>query len=343
MGTPMSKTAEGPLLRRYLAGAHEEVWAELNALGAGVRDKRYLADATAVARETMRRARHNVEEIVRRLDTLGYTFWNGHQGPPGPQPFRMAFGGQMIQYRSMQEAVQDALQIDLSVIPAGMGRHAEAARDRLVQLSGLVQGLQQQQAETAARKAAAAATKGAITDHLQDPVVFAPAAEDDLAVVRKLEQHGMVLPLSLRAWIEAVGDVNLSGAHPALCFWEDDDFPGIYADPLSVFFDHFMFESESWLDAAEAGDDPETMEPVIGWDVHAKARLAVHDEQLDYGYTIELPNAAADAPLDGEPHKTNFVDYLRIAFRWGGFPGWENYGQRPEKELKFLTDGLLPI
>ena len=37
------------------------------------------------------------------------------------------------------------------------------------------------------------------------------------------------------------------------------------------------------------------------------------------------------------------VDYLRIAFRWGGFPGWEGQQKRPEQELKFLTDGLLPI
>jgi hypothetical protein len=336
----MARSAEpGPFLRRYLAGEREEVWAELTALGAGVREARHLADATAVARETMRRARHNVEEIVRRLDKLGYRFWNGQQGPSGPQPLRMAFGGGVIQYRSMQEAVQDVLQIDLSHIPAGMGRHAETARDRLLKLSGLMPMLQQGQE----RRQREVAKKAEIADHLQDPVVFSPPDAEVLALVRKLEKRGMVLPLSLRAWIEEVGDVNLAGAHPALCFWEDGDFPGIYADPLNVSFGHFAMESEAWLEAAEAGEDPETMEPVIGWDAKAKARLAVEDEQLDYGYTIELPNAGADAPFDGEPHKTNFVDYLRIAFRWGGFPGWEKYDKRPEQELKFLSDGLLPL
>ena len=340
----MTTTAEpGPLLRRYLAGEHEKVWAEMLALGPSVRDKPHAEDAWAVARETMRRARHNVELIVRRLDKLGYRFWNGHQGPTGPQPLRMAFGGQMIQFRSIQEAVQDALQIDLSHIPGGMGRHAEAARERLLKLSGLVPALERRQEEVRLQREQAAASKAGITDHLQDPVVFAPAGKEDMALVRNLEKHGMVLPLSLRAWIEQVGDVNLCGAHPALCFWEDGDFPGIYADPLTVLSDHFAFESEGWLEAAEAGDEPGTMEPVIGWDAQAKARLTVQDEQLDYGYTIELPNAGADAPLDGEPHKTSFVDYLRIAFRWGGFPGWEKYDKRPEQELRFLSDGLLPL
>ena len=73
------------------------------------------------------------------------------------------------------------------------------------------------------------------------------------------------------------------------------------------------------------------------------ARLAVEDEQLDFGYSIALPNAGADAALQGEKHNTTFVNYLRLAFRWGGFPGWEQEARRPERELKFLTEGLLPI
>src|SRR6266851_115229 len=82
---------------------------------------------------------------------------------------------------------------------------------------------------------------------------------------------------------------------------------------------------------------------VLGWDGKAKARLAVADEQLDYGYSVALPDAAADAALKGAPHDTAFVDYLRLAFRWGGFPGWAQGKDPPQKELAFLTDGLLPI
>ena len=37
------------------------------------------------------------------------------------------------------------------------------------------------------------------------------------------------------------------------------------------------------------------------------------------------------------------VDYLRLSFRWGGFPGWRNYPNRPESERAYLADGLLEI
>ena len=40
-------------------------------------------------------------------------------------------------------------------------------------------------------------------------------------------------------------------------------------------------------------------------------------------YAIEVPNKGVDALLLAEPHLTTFVNYLRIAFQWGGFPGWE--------------------
>lgn len=61
-------------LQRYIAGEYEQVWDELLALGAAVRDEPLYADALAVARETMTRARHNVELIVARLRQNGYEF-----------------------------------------------------------------------------------------------------------------------------------------------------------------------------------------------------------------------------------------------------------------------------
>jgi hypothetical protein len=326
----------GNLLRRYLAGESEAVWAEMTALGPSVREAPHFDDAWAVARETMRRARHNVELIIGRLDRVGYQFWNGKQGLSGPQPIRMMLGGQLIEYPSTEAMVEHALKRDLSRIPEGIRRHVDRVRDRLATLGGLAQGLQQRQVADLKKKAA-------ITDHLKDEAVFSPPAEEEIATLRELETKGMVLPLSLRAWAEEVGDVNLAGAHPALCFWQDENFPGVHADPLMVFLDDFMFEAEGWVEARDAGEDPGTIDPIFGWDAEAKARLAIEDEQLDYGYSIELPNAGADAALDGEPHKTTFVNYLRIAFRWGGFPGWERHENRPERELAILTEGLLPI
>ncbi len=63
-------------LDRYLSGEHEQVWAELVALGAAVREEPLYSDAWAVACETMRRARYNIELLIPRLEAFGYQF--GH-------------------------------------------------------------------------------------------------------------------------------------------------------------------------------------------------------------------------------------------------------------------------
>jgi len=75
--------AAGSLLARYQQGEREQVWADLVSLGPQVRERPYLMDAQAVAQETMRRARHNVELIVERLRQLDYHFWD-----PAPQTER---------------------------------------------------------------------------------------------------------------------------------------------------------------------------------------------------------------------------------------------------------------
>jgi hypothetical protein len=61
-------------LDRYLAGECEPVWDELTVLGAAVREEPLYPDALAVARETMRRARHNIGVLMDRLRALGYAF-----------------------------------------------------------------------------------------------------------------------------------------------------------------------------------------------------------------------------------------------------------------------------
>lgn len=47
-------------------------------------------------------------------------------------------------------------------------------------------------------------------------------------------------------------------------------------------------------------------------------------------YGIELPFEGADPELVGEAHGLPFLDYLRLAFRWAGFPGLERHAQLPE-------------
>jgi hypothetical protein len=59
---------EQTFFSRYLAGDHNNVWRELQALGEIV-DQPLRADALAVARETMRRVKINLEIIIHRLSS----------------------------------------------------------------------------------------------------------------------------------------------------------------------------------------------------------------------------------------------------------------------------------
>lgn len=69
-------------LARYLAGEHRQVWADLRALGPDVRREPVLSDARAVAEETMRRVRRNLEVIEARLRAMGYDFASYPDGAP---------------------------------------------------------------------------------------------------------------------------------------------------------------------------------------------------------------------------------------------------------------------
>jgi hypothetical protein len=61
-------------LERYHNGEYEQVWSDLQALGAGIREEPHYSEARAVAAETMRRVRWNCELLVSRLRALGYVF-----------------------------------------------------------------------------------------------------------------------------------------------------------------------------------------------------------------------------------------------------------------------------
>jgi hypothetical protein len=75
-------------LERYVHGEYAQVWEEMQALGEAVRQAPFYADAHAVAHETMRRVRHNIETLIPRLEAAGYQFgyeWaQGQQFPSGP-------------------------------------------------------------------------------------------------------------------------------------------------------------------------------------------------------------------------------------------------------------------
>jgi hypothetical protein len=266
---------------RYQQGECEQVWAELQALGERVREEPLFPDAMAVAHETMRRVRHNLELLVPRLSELGYRF--GYMSLPG-------------------------------------------IRD------------------------------------LQHPQVLALPVSDVKEKVAELERQCGILPLSLRAFYEVVGEVNLVGEPPKA--WHDwlsvpDDIDALYVDPIDV----ALRTIEPWAKVYGSVDPEE-------WDLpgpdeedlcDSRAYFALPrdcwlvplapDEWHKYdisgcgGYDIAVPHLAADARLLTEGHRTTFVNYLRICLRWGGFPKLERLATDPNQVsgLATLTRDLLPI
>jgi hypothetical protein len=72
-------------LERYLSGEYITVWDELHNLGDLDRGSALYQDVWAVAQETMRRVRYNIELLIPRLIESGYTFgyeWAAGTGFP---------------------------------------------------------------------------------------------------------------------------------------------------------------------------------------------------------------------------------------------------------------------
>jgi len=234
---------------RYKNGEYEQVWAELVALGGQVRHEPLYSDALAVAHETMRRAKYNVEILYGRLKSHDY---------------KCAFPEQ----------------------------------------------------------------------------AFTPPEPDIAAQIEKFEELASLLPLSVRVWYEVVGAINFMGVHPKLASY-DKYQPYYGSDPLVVdpLNDEAFLQYKDWKENCEANK----LE-VTGPFIFAMAPDYYHKEAASGGapYGINLPNVAIDATFEDEWHNTTFVNYLRINFRWGGFPGFERGNYRPD-ELQFLTEGLLPL
>jgi hypothetical protein len=176
---------------------------------------------------------------------------------------------------------------------------------------------------------------------------------------RIIELEGMVgtLPLSLCAFYEEVGSVNLVGELPRWMRLR----PWGTGDQLHFIKAHPDFDWSNY--SLDRGLDPlfvHSIDVVIGT-LHQHRAMAERlgeatlpttidiapDYNFKYGmggsapYSIEPPCLAIDAPLQEEWHNTTFVNYLRICFRWGGMPGLERCAHPPMDDIAYLTEGML--
>jgi hypothetical protein len=163
----------------------------------------------------------------------------------------------------------------------------------------------------------------------EDARVFMGAPANAPRLIDQLEEElGGALPLSLRAFYEQVGSVSLIGSHELL----NPPYRGQQdlADPLVLFGIEDLIEQLDEIPSEEREDEAEL---TIAPDDLTKANVS------GGFYYVCLPCAAADFAFS-HFRSGSFIDYLRLTFKWGGFPGWERCSNSPAEQIAILTEDL---
>lgn len=159
---------------------------------------------------------------------------------------------------------------------------------------------------------------------------FGPlAAPDDTlrSDMETLEQAAGPIPISLVAFWEQVGSVDLIGVGPS---WPTELDPLVVEPPTAGVseLDEMDFQLE----------DRGHFEVSLAPDVFMKDLVSGGS-----AYAVKLPDPAMDFLFRNERHELLFVSYLRLAIlRYGGFPGLEGHTES-FAPLPILLEGLEPF
>ena len=279
-----------------------------------MRRKPVQADAIAVAEETMRRARHNIELLIARLAGMGYRF-----AAPAMERELDRINKDIAEPKFNSYSLRQAqAAVAAGKLPASALNPKEHPAFKLT-LGPLRK-----------KKVALEAELERMTTMppLENPRVFYPPEEQTSENLEDTERVAKgPLPLSIRSWYQHIGYVSLGGSHPAL-----NPDGCATPDPLVV------------------RSLPDLMKGLVVGRRNGKTVLTIAWNDLNKvgleggkPYTITIPDPRADVELENEWHQTTFVHYLRKAFEWGGFPGWERDPSAPRDAIAALTEGLLPI
>jgi len=298
---------------RYLGGEFRGVWADLTALGDSVWYDPIAADALAVSYETMHRAKTNVQTLVNRLEAVGFNFQ-----PTAYSPYWKTSRADGAMADMFEEFLNEASVERPMILP----RALEGRREQLLAHQ------ERQRAGTQAQATAARERRMGIVRPLM--------AGDHVAaiLIKRVVRSAGEIPLSLRAWHATIGGVNLVGNHPELAP------PGVECDPLFVAPFRFVLDlCLAWAEEYVDEEDPPPFRMPIS--PHRSAKAGGDGSAPLCGVT--LPNRGADAVLENEGHGLHFVDYLRLAFEWGGVPGYADMPMKAPKLIAWLKEGLLPL
>ncbi|GAB1364230.1 hypothetical protein MASR1M32_34660 [Rhodobacter sp.] len=152
------------------------------------------------------------------------------------------------------------------------------------------------------------------------------------------------LPLALTAFWEVVGGLNFVWDYargPA-----PDLFGGLTIEQLDPLWidppETLLYNAREWQDFRDAGELEDGARVPLDL-----APDAVHKANISGGspYGIRLPDPDADPMFIGDDFALRFTAYLRLAFRWGGFPGLAALPRSAvaDARVAMLTEGFLPF
>jgi len=159
----------------------------------------------------------------------------------------------------------------------------------------------------------------------------------------ELAGRGIHLPIAFQAWVEIVGTICLMGADPA---WPQSGHSRSgsrevwHTDPLVVFADleYVLSEYKGWQFRRDSFADARPFAiPFSPDDIHK----AGFSGGAPYSLRADFPTV--DSLVLNERHGFSFTAYLRHAFTWGGFPGFEVIDDRPAEFLQSMLQGLVEI
>ncbi len=172
-----------------------------------------------------------------------------------------------------------------------------------------------------------------------------PSSNDAAVFERIVEIAKCPIPPTLLAFWKIVGGINWVWDHrtaePAPNLGVDlqlEEMDPLCIDPPAV----TIYRFEGWTEQKNR-HDPDLVDPF------AIELAPDHYHKAGYSggmpYTILLPFSGADPILDYEKHALPFIDYLRLCFRWAGFPGLEDHADRSDVR-RFVDEfgaGLMPF
>jgi hypothetical protein len=218
-----------------------------------------------------------------------------------------------------------------------IGSHADMAGDFLAEARDVADETMKRVARNAdlvAERLAAAGWRALHGDLRSNPDAT------DIVIIEQIEVFtGAPLPLSLRSFWRVVGGIDwvwnyrLESPLPDLGV----DLPIDEMDPLCIDAAKSVgYLLGEWEEQKQQPDSDGIR--LFNLDL---APDYLHKANISGGapYGICLPCIQADPLFADERHNLTFTDYLRLCFRWAGFPGFEDHADRRDVQRFVATFG----